>query len=163
MLLWHGFSAFSEAASPHRLLSMKLINHRKSEACGTARLLKLVLLIVRLLLEVCLHRINHKTAAERVYRVYMILVALSLLLRACIAFKRKMYLCFQAQKLIILCCIIEPKALEYLLNSWWLQAVKVGHCRIIHDIIIPVEQTIIIFNPDHSLGHDSLILVNGRV
>ena len=93
----------------------------------------------------------------------MILVTLSLLLRACIAFKRKMYLCFQAQKLIILCCIIESKALEYLLNSWWLQAVKVGHCRIIHDIIIPVEQTIIIFDPDHSLRHDSLILVNGRV
>ena len=86
---------------------MQLINHRKSEACGTARLLKLVLLIVRLFLEVCLYRVHSQTAAERVYRVDMVLVTLSLLLRACIAFKRKMYLSFQAQKLVILCCIVE--------------------------------------------------------
>ena len=74
-----------------------------------------------------MHGIDIKAAAERVNRVDMILVSLSLLLRARIAFKRKMYLSFQTQKLIILCCIIESQALEYLLNSWWLQAVEIGH------------------------------------
>ena len=93
----------------------------------------------------------------------MILVALSLLLRACIAFKRKMYLSFEAQKLIILCCIIESQALEHLLNSRWLKAVEIGHSRVINYIIIPVEQSIIIFDLDHCLRHHSLILVNGRV
>ena len=105
----HSYSTLSKAASSYWLLGMKLTDDWNTKACRATRLLKQVRhIICFFFLIVILIRIYSQLAAERVYRFNMIMISLSLLLWGCSSFKRQIYLSFQAQELIILCCIIKP-------------------------------------------------------